>query len=169
MAHVIKFIHTNGDDATVARKPKELLAMGEGSVIRLEHGSDGKLLSAAIIKQNGVFEPTFTLRAGDIMAASFVSHYAEMLEVCGANQEKVVSAQACAKTFRDYAGPKKKAASSLGIRTFSTSSIRVPKIFFGINKEPSVPVPVVNNSVICFNSDILIYLTNLILGLHVHH
>lgn len=109
MTHTTKFLWVRGENSKAVYDAKELLNMDGGAIVKLEYGSDGKLLNSSVIKQNGVFEPTFTLRAGDMMAAPFVQMYYEMLKVTDVNQEKVVSAQACAKTFRDYEGPKKKA------------------------------------------------------------
>lgn len=107
MSHSFKFIHISGDDVKVSYDASDFIGEKRGAVIRVEYGSDGKVLSTQILKQNGVFEPTFTLRAGDVMAASFVRHYADVLEISGANQEKVISAQASARTFEDYDGPRK--------------------------------------------------------------
>lgn len=118
MTHTYKFTHYDNDHNSKTYD-KYTPSESDAFVIRLEFGSDGKLLNSSTCKQSGEFEPTFTLRGGDIMAASTVRHYSDMLDIVAKAQEsesvkcvsvtrqKAISARAMASTFENYEGPKK--------------------------------------------------------------
>jgi len=58
--------------------------------------------------ENGVLsklhpnEPIFVLRANDPLALSIVTFYADFLKHAGDNPSKVISAEACARSFKDW-------------------------------------------------------------------
>lgn len=122
MTHTYKFTHYDGEYNSKTYD-KYTPSESDVFVVRLEFGSDGKLLNSSICKQSGEFEPTFTLRGGDIMASSTVRHYSDMLDIVAKAQEnglkseggecvsitkqKAISARAMASTFENYEGPKK--------------------------------------------------------------
>lgn len=112
MPHTNKFIFITESDVKITtdlNELKEMIDSDKGAVLRIECGDDGKLLSSSIINQSGIFEPTYTLRAGDDTAHPVVELHAKILKFRGVNSEKVVSAEASALAFKDYSGPKKKA------------------------------------------------------------
>lgn len=102
MPHQIQFLTFASNGALVAtdtafRPP----AAGE-SVVRVEFGSDGKVLAAAPVPTGGDWEPTFTLRAQDELAAPMVTMWAEIAERCGVPMAKVVSARSAARAMLDW-------------------------------------------------------------------
>ncbi len=78
------------------------------TIVRVEFGSDGRAMYASLVPcgVGGMYEPVFPLKASDVMAADYVSHWAAMAELLGVPQEKVISANAIAGAMREWKGRK---------------------------------------------------------------
>lgn len=109
MTHKYKFLHMAKPAGAFLSEQYDP-ELDASFVIRIEFGSDGKPLNAQIVpKGDGSHEPTFTLRATDIMAAHVVRLWAGMASLMDINREKVISAESVAQAMDAWRGPKKKA------------------------------------------------------------
>ena len=79
------------------------LVQSHDIVIRFEVSQDGKPMNAQVCP-NGKFQvmPVFTLKATDPMASSYVQHWAEMAELNGVEQSKVISAKSTAEAMKRW-------------------------------------------------------------------
>ena len=79
------------------------LVQSHDIVIRFEVSQDGKPMNAQVCP-NGKFQvmPVFTLKATDPMASSYVQHWAEMAELNGVEQGKVISAKSTAEAMKRW-------------------------------------------------------------------
>lgn len=80
------------------------LTQSHDIIIRYQTSKDGRPMNAQIVPNGSKYqrEPIFTLRAGDPMAASYITHYADMLKLNGANTEKVLSAKSTAEAMHRW-------------------------------------------------------------------
>ena len=103
--HKSRFIRIT-DDGHTSIHDEFPLTQSRDIVVRLDCGDDGKAINADIVPFSGQrHEPTFTLRASDMLAASYVRHWADMADVLGVTNEKVISARSTANAMAAY--PKK--------------------------------------------------------------
>jgi hypothetical protein len=79
------------------------LVQSRDIVLRFEVSQDGKPMNAQVCP-NGKFQvmPVFTLKATDPMASSYVQHWAEMAELNGVEQSKVISAKSTAEAMKRW-------------------------------------------------------------------